>query len=264
MKIGIIGKGTVGKAVYEGLNHLGHQMSFFDPAYDGSTLNDVLDTDCVFVSVPTNQAANGDCDTSIVESVCAELAAANYKGLVAIKSTVVPGTSEKLLALYQASPTQWPLRICSVPEFLRAKTALADFMYNHDLLIIGSHRQDDFDMIKEIHGNLPKNVSCVSPTEAEIVKYFNNVNHATQIIFANIAYAVCKKLGVDYNNVYNAIIKRDSINPAYLMCNENLRGFGGHCLPKDTSAWNNLVKNLGLEFSMIQALIDDNARVNDE
>ena len=117
MKIGIIGKGTVGKAVYEGLNHLGHQMSFFDPAYDGSTLNDVLDTDCVFVSVPTNQAANGDCDTSIVESVCAELAAANYKGLVAIKSTVVPGTSEKLLALYQASPTQWPLRICSVPEF---------------------------------------------------------------------------------------------------------------------------------------------------
>ena len=48
MKIGLIGKGTVGKAVYEGLNHLGHQMSFFDPAYEGSTLQDVLDTDCVF------------------------------------------------------------------------------------------------------------------------------------------------------------------------------------------------------------------------
>ena len=69
MKIGLIGRGTVGKAVYEGLNHLGHQMSFFDPAYEGSTLQDILDTDCVFLCVPTNQAENGDCDTSIVERV---------------------------------------------------------------------------------------------------------------------------------------------------------------------------------------------------
>jgi UDPglucose 6-dehydrogenase len=255
MKIGLIGKGTVGKAVYEGLNHLGHQMSFFDPAYDGSTLNDVLDTDCVFICVPTNQAENGDCDTSIVEKVVAELDTAGYRGLVSIKSTVVPGTSSRLSAEH---PT---LRICSVPEFLRAKTALADFMYNHDLLIIGSYREADFDMIKEIHGNLPKNVACVSPTEAEVVKYFNNVNHSVQIIFANIAYEVCKALGADYNNVYNAITKRECFNPAYLMCNENLRGFGGHCLPKDTSAWNNLVKNLGLNFNMIQSVIDDNEQL---
>jgi UDP-glucose 6-dehydrogenase len=47
------------------------------------------------------------------------------------------------------------------------------------------------------------------------------------------------------------------------MCNDNLRGFGGHCLPKDTSAWNNLIKNLGLEYSMIQAIIDDNKKINE-
>ena len=141
MKIGLIGRGTVGKAVYEGLQHLGHQMSFFDPAYDGSTLADILDTECVFICVPTNQADNGDCDTSIVEKVVAELAQAGYKGLVSVKSTVVPGTSDRLAAEH---PT---LRICSVPEFLRAKTALADFMYHHDLLIIGSHRDEDFELI---------------------------------------------------------------------------------------------------------------------
>ena len=252
MKIGLIGRGTVGKAVYEGLQHLGHQMSFFDPAYDGSTLVNILDTECVFICVPTNQADNGDCDTSIVEKVVAELAQAGYKGLVSVKSTVVPGTSDRLAAEH---PT---LRICSVPEFLRAKTALADFMYHHDLLIIGSHRDEDFELIKEIHGNLPKAVSCVKPTEAEVVKYFNNVNHSVQIIFANIAYDVCKSLGVDYNNVYNAIIKRECFNPAYLMCNDNLRGFGGHCLPKDTSAWANLVKKLGLNYTMIDAVQEDN------
>ena len=255
MKIGIIGRGTVGKAVYEGLNHLGHNMCFFDPAYEGSTLQDVLDADCVFISVPTNQAPNGDCDTSIVESVIAELAQAQYKGLIGIKSTVIPGTSERLS---KEHPT---LRICSVPEFLRAKTALADFMYNHDLLVIGSNREEDFELIKKMHGHLPKNVACVKPTEAEVIKYFNNVNHSVQIIFANIAFEVCKKLGVHYEAVYHAISKRECFNPAYLMCNDNLRGFGGHCLPKDASAWANLIKNLGLEYTMIDAVIADNEKL---
>lgn len=255
MKIGIIGRGTVGKAVYEGLNHMGHDMCFFDPAYEGSTLQDVLDADCVFLSVPTNQAANGDCDTSIVESVVKELADAGFTGLVGLKSTCIPGTCDRLSAEYPN------LRICSVPEFLRAKTALADFMYNHDLLVIGSNRVEDFETVKKIHGHLPKEVACVKPTEAEVIKYFNNVNHSVQIIFANIAFEVCKKLGVHYDAVYHAISKRECFNPAYLMCNDNLRGFGGHCLPKDTSAWANLVKNLGLDYTMIEAVIKDNEKL---
>lgn len=256
MKIGIIGKGTVGKAVYEGLEYLGHQMSFVDPAYPESKLEDVLAAECVFICVPTNQEPNGDCDTSIVENVISELSRSSYRGLVGIKSTVIPGTSERLSKSFPN------LRICSVPEFLRAKSALADFMYNHDLLVIGSNREEDFEIVKKIHGHLPQNVTCVKPTEAEVIKYFNNVNHSVQIIFANIAYEVCKKLGVHYDAVYHAISKRECFNPAYLMCNENLRGFGGHCLPKDTSAWNNLIKNLGLEYSMIQAIIDDNKKIN--
>lgn len=258
MKVGVIGKGVVGTAVYEGLKHLGHTVSFFDKKYEGSKVEDILNTDCVFISVPTNQSSNGDCDTSIVESVVSELNNRDYKGLVAIKSTVIPGTSDKLASTYPN------LRICSVPEFLRAKTALADFMYNHDLLIIGSHNDADFDMIKKIHGQLPKSISCVKPVEAEIVKYFNNVNHSVQIIFANIFYDVCKKVGADYNSVYDAIVKRECFNSSYLMCNENLRGFGGHCLPKDTSAWNNLVKNLGLDYSTIQAVLSDNEKINNE
>lgn len=91
MKIGLLGRGTVGKAVYEGLEYLGHTMSFYDPAYSESKIEHVLDTEIVFICVPTNQAENGDCDTSIVESVVQELANLNYAGLVCIKSTVIPG-----------------------------------------------------------------------------------------------------------------------------------------------------------------------------
>jgi UDPglucose 6-dehydrogenase len=258
MKIGIVGKGTVGSAVFEGLEYLGHTMTFFDPKHEGSTLNDVLDTDVVFISVPTEQSANGDCDTTIVDRVVGELATANYCGLVAIKSTVIPGTTDRLQRQYPA------LRMSMVPEFLRAKHALSDFVDNHDLLVVGTYTKEDADLVVELHGSFPAAVARVTPTEAEVIKYFNNVHHAMSVTFANITYDVCEQLGANYINVYKAITKRECFNPAYLMANKNMRGYGGHCLPKDTSAWNNLIKNLGLPYSMIQSVIDDNEKVKSQ
>jgi len=254
MKIGILGRGTVGSAVYEGLEYLGHTMSYYDPAHANSQFTDILDTDIVFVSVPTNQLPNGDCDISIVEQVIEDLNKAAYAGLIAIKSTVIPGTTQRL-GMYFPN-----LRICCVPEFLRAKTALADFIHNHDLLIIGSDRTEDYDLIRQAHGSYPQHVACVSPTEAEVVKYFNNVHHAMQVTFANIVYEVCDRMGANYMNVYSAITQRDCINKAYLMANKNTRAYGGHCLPKDTAAWNNLLKKLEIDVSLIQSVINDNEK----
>jgi UDPglucose 6-dehydrogenase len=255
MKIGLLGRGTVGKAVYEGLEYLGHEMSFFDPAYEESRIEDVLDTDCVFICVPTDQAANGDCDTSIVDRVVKELDDHGYTGLVSIKSTVIPGTTDRLQKQHPG------LRMSMVPEFLRAKSALADFVYNHDLLVVGTYTREDADLLIEIHGSFPENIARVTPTEAEVIKYFNNVHHAMSVTFANITYDVCNKLGANYMSVYKAITKRNCINPSYLMANKNMRGYGGHCLPKDTSAWNNLIKNLELPYTLIQSVINDNEKV---
>jgi UDPglucose 6-dehydrogenase len=185
MKIGLLGRGTVGKAVYEGLEYLGHEMSFFDPAYEGSRIDDVLGTECVFICVPTDQAPNGDCDTSIVDRVVKELDDHGYTGLVSIKSTVIPGTTDRLQKQHPR------LRISMVPEFLRAKSALADFVYNHDLLVVGTYTREDADLLVEIHGSFPENIARVTPTEAEVIKYFNNVHHAMSVTFANITYDVC-------------------------------------------------------------------------
>jgi UDPglucose 6-dehydrogenase len=254
MKIGLLGRGTVGKAVYEGLEYLGHSMSFYDPAYPQSKLEDILNTEVIFICVPTNQLPNGDCDTSIVEASIRDLDLAGYPGLICVKSTVVPGTTERMKKCFPQ------MRIAAVPEFLRAKTALADFIHNHDLLVVGTDSLEDFDLVKRAHGFYPRYSVQVAPTEAEVVKYFNNVHHAMQVTFANITYEVCEKLGANYMNVYNAITKRDCINPDYLMANRNMRGYGGHCLPKDTAAWNNLIKQLDLDFSLIQSVINDNEK----
>ena len=54
------------------------------------------------------------------------------------------------------------------------------------------------------------------------------------------------------------MVQRDHIYNKYLDCNDNLRGFGGMCLPKDTAAISALVKNLGLPSELFRAIVDDN------
>lgn len=256
MKIGVIGRGTVGDAVFNGLEGQGHDMSFFDVKWPDSRLEHVLDTECVFVVVPTDSTETGHCDTSIIERVIQELSDAAYQGLICIKSTVIPGTTNRLQAQYPH------LQLACVPEFLRARMALADFVYNHDLLVIGTENSQHFELVKKIHGFIPRHVAQVKPVEAEIIKYFNNVHHAVQVTFANIMYEICGQMDASYDAVYGAMIKRDCINPHYLLANEKFRGFGGHCLPKDTRALDNLIRDLGLEFEMIGTVLKDNDRIN--
>ena len=80
------------------------------------------------------------------------------------------------------------------------------------------------------------------------------------ITFANAFYEVCKRTGADYSAVKNAMVQRDHIFDKYLDCNENLRGFGGMCLPKDTSAIAAFAKDYGLSIDLFQAIVDDNNR----
>lgn len=254
MKIGIIGKGTVGSAVYEGLKLLGHDLSFHDPRFEHSSITNIAHTDLVYVCVPTDSTPEGNCDTSVVESVCHELDLMGYTGLVGIKSTVIPGTTDRISELYPN------LRVCFVPEFLRAATALEDFTHHHDVLVIGAHHQADFDLVKDSHGHYPNTTVCIAPAAAEMAKYFHNVHNALEITFANVINSVCEQLNIDYQQVYSAITKRSNINGTYLRAGGSWRGFGGHCLPKDTRALNNLQQQLGLNYSLIQAVLADNQR----
>ena len=152
------------------------------------------------------------------------------------------------------------LNICFVPEFLRERCAAADFVDNHDLCVIGTHSQENYDLIKGVHGHFPEEFVMCTPTEAELVKYFNNIYNATLITFANNFYEVCEFLGVNYSNVKNTIVKRNHINDSYLDCNKNFRGFGGACLPKDTKAIAHLVREGKLPSRLFQELLDHNNR----
>jgi UDPglucose 6-dehydrogenase len=250
MKIGVIGSaGVVGGACKFGFELLGHNVAVHDIALD-TTIDDVLDTVAVYICVPTPRDEDGSCDVSIVEQVIHDLQERNYEGIIAIKSTVVPGTTERLR-------TETGLNICFVPEFLRERCAITDFTENHDVCILGCMDDMTYKILKDCHGSYPDEFVRLTPSEAEFCKYFNNVYNAMLIIFANSFYEACKIQGVNYTNVKNAVVKRKHIHGNYLECNDNFRGFGGMCLPKDVSAMAKLMQETGVDF--FQDLLDENS-----
>jgi len=241
MKIGIIGLGVVGKACKFGFELIGHEVLSHDIAL-GTSIKELSHTKVIFVCVPTPSNPDGSCDTSIVESVVSDLHAIHYSGIVAVKSTVSPGTMDELKRKYGF------LNLAMVPEFLRERCAITDFTENHDVLVVGAYSNEAAEVIIKAHGDLPKKVVVVKPKEAEFVKYFNNTYNATLITFANSFHDICEKSGVDYSVVMKTVSQRDHISKNYLQCNKNFRGFGGVCLPKDTRAMAALEKGTDITF----------------
>lgn len=252
MKVGVIGVGAVGSACRRGFELLGHEVRVHDPKFN-TTIEEVVETDIVYVCVPTPEAQDGSCDLSIVRSTIHALEKMAYAGVVALKSTSEPGTTEKLLS-------ETNLRLCFVPEFLRERSALEDFVVNHTLLAVGTHDPDVFDTVVASHGFFPKNTVMMTPTEAEILKYYSNTFNALRVVFANAMYEICNKLDADYEHVKNTYLIRGTASADYLDCSPKMRGYGGMCLPKDVKAIDNLIKRFQLDLDIFQAVDHDNQR----
>lgn len=280
MKIGIVGIGVVGGAVKYGMEKLGHEVLVHDIALE-TKLMDVLPTEVCFICVPTPENEDGSCDISIVEDVVCQLASWEYKGIIVIKSTVAPGTTEKLYEKYKdtyyTGVPHGELKLAFVPEFLRERCAISDFTENHDICVIGvmgaygmgsfglpgtdlSHKV--FETLKVVHGKYPQQFARMTPTEAELCKYFSNVFNAMRVTFANGFYDVCQKLGADYTKIKDAVVQRPTLIDMYLDCNENFRGFAGVCLPKDTAAFAKLAENLNIDAQIFRTIVEDNKLYN--
>ena len=189
----------------------------------------------------------------------------------------VPGTTERLVEKYtelkvvgarcydpniigggKNSVKNVKPKICFVPEFLRERHAVSDFTENHDVCVVGAHDVSSYIQIMKSHGHYPQEFVQMSPTEAELSKYFSNVFNAMRVIFPNGFYDVCKELGADYTKIKNAVVKRPTMKNIYLDCNEKFRGFAGVCLPKDTAAFAKLTEDLGVDAQIFRTIVDDN------
>jgi len=137
-KIGVIGQGYVGSAIKVGFKPY-YEVSTYDK-FDISksthgNLNDVVNnSEVIFVCVPTPMSPDGTCHTGIVEEVVKEIAeSAHDKQIVVIKSTVPPGTTDRLHRKYRN------ISVIFNPEFLTEANFIEDFK-NQNRIILGGTR----------------------------------------------------------------------------------------------------------------------------
>ena len=148
--------------------------------------------------------------------------------------------------------------LCFNPEFLREGVAVADF-YAPPKTVIGASDKRSEDIVKRIYGRIDEKSLFVSIEAAEMVKYADNVWHATKVAFANEIGRICKGLQIDSHEVMNVFVKDTKLNlsPYYLKPGF---AFGGSCLPKEVRAVSHLGGELGIDVPLIDSLMATNDR----
>lgn len=255
-RIGIIGVGYVGGAVRHWFEAQKEPpaLFFYDKFKKIGSMEEVNNADVIFVTVPTPFSAERGYDGSAVEESVANVADGKT---VVIKSTVLPGTTAALQKKYPGR------KILFNPEFLRAKTAIEDFL-NPDRQIVGFTAKSKSEAEKVL-GLLPKapQARIVPSTEAETVKYFGNVFLSTKVIFANQIYDFCMKLGIDYDTVKECAALDGRIGPSHLDVHDSgYRGYGGSCFPKDMKAFVRFAQSKGLKLKLLEAAEEINKDLN--
>jgi len=227
-KIGIMGIGIVGGALRNYFEKEGTKPFLYDEGKNLGSLEEINQADVVFICVPTPFSKEKGFDLSFVERCCQNI---EGERIIIIKSTVLPGTTEKLQKKYHQH------KFLFNPEFLTEATAQQDMDYpNRQILGYTKQSRDIAENILEILP-LTSFQKIISSTEAELVKYFSNTWFSTKVIFANQMYKLCKKLGIDYEVIRECAAADKMIGPSHLdVCHKGYFGYGGKCLPKDIRA----------------------------
>ncbi len=256
-KIGIVGVGMVGGALKTYFEKKGIKPFLYDKGKDLGSVEDVNKADVVFLCVPTPYNKTSGFDLSYVEESCNYL---NNEGkILVIKSTVLPGTTEKLQEKYPQH------KFLFNPEFL-VESKAEETMEKPDRQIMGYTKQSR-NVAEEVMRMLPRaSYQKVMPaTEAEAVKYFGNTFLAMKVIFGNQMYDLCQKLGIDYDIVREAGSADPRIGPSHLdVFHARYRGYGGKCLNKDIRATIQLAKTIGVDMDLLEKTEEINNKLIEE
>ena len=223
----------------------------------------VMSTEVSLVCVGTPSNPNGSLDLDQVKRVAEQIGEVlrmkdGYHAIV-IRSTVLPGTVDRLTSIIQESSSKTPGKdfgVASNPEFLREGTSIEDFE-NPPYTVVGTSDQRMVDILSEMYRPINAPFYAVEVKEAEILKYACNAFHAVKVTFANEIGAISKKLDVD-SHVVMKIFSEDSklnISPYYLKPGF---AFGGSCLPKDVRAVTYEARFLDLTTPLLESLIASN------
>ena len=189
-----------------------------------------------------------------VGEIAAQLPRRGKRLVIAIRSTVFPGTCEEaVLPSFAGYPE---VRVASNPEFLREGSAVRDF-FEPSLVVVGADDPAAARAVADLYAPLGMPPCLVSLRAAEMIKYACNAFHAVKISFANEIGALCEKLEMDSQEVMTTLCRDVKLNvsPAYLKPGF---AFGGSCLPKDLRALVYRTGHLDLKLPLLESTMPSN------
>lgn len=287
MKIAVIGLGFVGITTALGFAHKGFTVLSFDndkkksdeirkgniPFYE-KNLSDILvsvfdktffimpsmkdavsEADVVFFCVGTPCNDKGEANLEYIKSAVSDAVKyASDNCAIVIKSTVPPGTTENIIA-----PIVNGRSVAMNPEFLREGCAWEDFIHP-DRIVIGVSDKKTTEVLKIIYDSFCSPIFFVTIRTAEFIKYLSNTLLANLISFSNEMAGLAEK--IEEINIADAFrilcedkrLKGKGISSyIYPGC-----GYGGSCLPKDTTALLSLSEKIGYTMPILNSVIETN------
>ena len=245
----IAGYGFVGKAHELLFKNFRREVVVHDPPK--GKVADFNNTSAVIVCVPTPQAEDGSCDMSAVYDVVSQC---SKDTPIMIKSTIsLQGWNE----LKQTYPDH---RLCFSPEFLRATQWMNDIQVMKDVILSGD---TDYWRDQYSYNWSQMTIKIVSPEEAIAIKYFRNAYLATKVSFFNEIHDFCSAYDLDFDQVRGGIAADDRIGHShtFVFPDQDVRGFGGMCFPKDTTALRKMAANKNISLNILDAAVKYNNEI---
>ena len=225
----------------------------------------VLESNISIICVGTPATEEGNLNLEYVFNVVEQIAITLKKKqnfhTIAIRSTVLPGTNEKIINLIEeisGKKHDEDFAVVSNPEFLREGTAVYDF-FNPPYIALASYSQKGIDVMKKLHKDITDDIIVASVKSVEMIKYVNNSFHALKVAFANEVGRICKKMNIDSIELME-MFKKDkilNISEYYLT---PWFAYGGSCLPKDLKG----LKRLSRDYFVSTPIIDSIQNSNDD
>jgi UDPglucose 6-dehydrogenase len=248
-KIGIAGIGMVGGAIKRYFEKKpNYELFLYDKKGVGS-VEEVNKADYIYVCIPTPYVIGTGCDTSLVEGFINQLTG---EKVIIIKSTVAPGTTDRLQTHYPQH------KFIFSPEFLTEETGDQDMSFP-DSQIIGYTNQS-YSIAKEVLQQLPlaPHERIVPCQVAEFIKYAKNSYFAVKVAVNNELYDLGKKFGLsdtEWDSVVDGLAADRRVGRTHLkIVHRGKRGYWGKCLPKDLKAIIDFADKLGVDMSIRKAV----------
>lgn len=280
-RIVVLGSGIVGQATGLGMIEKGHDVTFLDinvalvkslrqkgltAAIIGvDNLSKIqFDILMVCISTPPHPVTRAVELTNIkngMKTVGELIKNQESWPVVVVRSTVPPTTTEKILLPlieeHSGMQVNNDFGLCMNPEFLRAKSSVKDFAQPW-ATVIGAHDEKAGQILTKLYEPFGGKIFVVSLSEAEFIKYQNNLQNALIISFYNEMWLYGEQMGIDSNKASAVVAETAESSWNSMYGKTGGYPYGGTCLPKDTCALLAQAKKHGINLPLLEQVVSVN------